>query len=153
MLPWELRGYAPQISGIAQTNATVTISHNGRVIYQKKVPPCPFIVDDLNQSVQGTLDVKVTEEDGRVNSFQISAASTPFLTRQGQVRYKLAAGRPRASMSHHTENETFLSSEASGEFFPILHSMVVCSSPGMIITPGRWVSGKICSGWGRSRST
>ncbi len=26
MLPWELRGYAPQISGIAQTNATVTIS-------------------------------------------------------------------------------------------------------------------------------
>ncbi|MBZ4072408.1 fimbria/pilus outer membrane usher protein [Escherichia fergusonii] len=113
MLPWELRGYAPQISGIAQTNATVTISHNGRVIYQKKVPPGPFIVDDLNQSVQGTLDVKVTEEDGRVNSFQISAASTPFLTRQGQVRYKLAAGRPRASMSHHTENETFLSSEAS----------------------------------------
>ncbi|MFG3825253.1 fimbria/pilus outer membrane usher protein, partial [Escherichia coli] len=35
MLPWELRGYAPQISGIAQTNATVAISHNGRVIYQK----------------------------------------------------------------------------------------------------------------------
>lgn len=55
----------------------------------------------------------MTEEDGRVNSFQISAASTPFLTRQGQVRYKLAAGRPRASMSHHTEIETFLSSEAS----------------------------------------
>lgn len=36
MLPWELRGYAPQISGIAQTNATVTVSHSGRVIYQKK---------------------------------------------------------------------------------------------------------------------
>lgn len=36
MLPWELRGYAPQISGIAQTNATVTISQSGRVIYQKK---------------------------------------------------------------------------------------------------------------------
>ncbi|WP_252401643.1 fimbria/pilus outer membrane usher protein, partial [Escherichia coli] len=31
MLPWELRGYAPQISGIAQTNATVTISQSGRV--------------------------------------------------------------------------------------------------------------------------
>ncbi|WP_167852471.1 fimbria/pilus outer membrane usher protein [Escherichia sp. E4694] len=113
MLPWELRGYAPQISGVAQTNATVTISHTGRVIYQKKVPPGPFIIDDLNQSVQGTLDVKVTEEDGRVNNFQVSAASTPFLTRQGQVRYKLAAGRPRPSLSHHTENETFLSNEAS----------------------------------------
>ncbi|HCJ8380690.1 TPA: fimbria/pilus outer membrane usher protein, partial [Escherichia coli] len=113
MLPWELRGYAPQISGIAQTNATVTISQSGRVIYQKKVPPGPFIIDDLNQSVQGTLDVKVTEEDGRVNNFQVSAASTPFLTRQGQVRYKLAAGQPRPSMSHQTENETFFSNEVS----------------------------------------
>lgn len=113
MLPWELRGYAPQISGIAQTNATVTVSHSGRVIYQKKVLPGPFIIDDLNQSVQGTLDVKVTEEDGRVNNFQVSAASTPFLTRQGQVRYKLAAGQPRTSMSHQTENETFFSNEVS----------------------------------------
>ncbi|EII9935690.1 fimbrial biogenesis outer membrane usher protein [Escherichia coli] len=113
MLPWELRGYAPQISGIAQTNATVTISHSGRVIYQKKVPPGPFIIDDLNQSVQGTLDVKVAEEDGRVNNFQVSAASTPFLTRQGQMRYKLAAGRPRTSISHHTDNETFISHEVS----------------------------------------
>lgn len=115
MLPWELRGYAPQISGIAQTNATVTISQSGRVIYQKKVPPGPFIIDDLNQSVQGTLDVKVTEEDGRVNNFQVSAASTPFLTRQGQVRYKLAAGQPRPSMSHQTENETFLAMKFPGD--------------------------------------
>ncbi len=70
MLPWELRGYAPQISGIAQTNATVTVSHSGRVIYQTKVAPGPFVISDLNQSVQGTLDVKVTEEDGRTNTFR-----------------------------------------------------------------------------------
>ena len=63
--------------------------------------------------MQGTLYVKVSEEDGRVNNFQVSAASTPFLTRQGQVRYKLAAGRPRSSMSHHTEDETFISHEVS----------------------------------------
>lgn len=42
MLPWELRGYAPQISGIAQTNATVTVSHSGRVIYQTKVALAPL---------------------------------------------------------------------------------------------------------------
>jgi outer membrane usher protein FimD/PapC len=65
MLPWSLRGYAPQITGIAQTNATVTVSLADRVIYQSKVPPGPFVIQDLNQSVQGTLDVKVTEEDGR----------------------------------------------------------------------------------------
>lgn len=113
MLPWELRGYAPQISGIAQTNATVTISHQGRVIYQTKVAPGPFLISDLNQSVQGTLDVKVMEEDGRENSFQVSAASTPFLTREGQIRYKVASGRARPDMSHHVADETFLSGEAS----------------------------------------
>lgn len=113
MLPWELRGYAPQISGIAQTNATVTVSHAGRVIYQTKVAPGPFLISDLNQSVQGTLDVKVTEEDGRVNSFQVSAASTPFLTREGQVRYKFAAGRARPDISHHVIDDTFASGEAS----------------------------------------
>lgn len=112
MLPWALRGYAPQISGIAQTNATVTVSLADRVIYQTKVPPGPFVIQDLNQSVQGTLDVKITEEDGRVNTFQVSAASVPFLTRQGQMRYKLAAGKARQDMSHELEGNAF----ASGEF-------------------------------------
>lgn len=113
MLPWELRGYAPQISGVAQTNATVTVSHSGRVIYQTNVPPGPFLITDLNQSVQGTLDVQVTEENGRVNTFQVSAASTPFLTRQGQIRYKIASGRARPDISHHVTSESFVSGEAS----------------------------------------
>lgn len=68
----------PQITGIAQTNATVTVSLADRVIYQSKVPPGPFVIQDLNQSVQGTLDVKVTEEDGRVSTFQVSAESCRF---------------------------------------------------------------------------
>lgn len=113
MLPWELRGYAPQISGVAQTNATVTVKHEGRIIYQTKVAPGPFIITDLNQSVQGTLDVEVTEDDGRVNTFQVSAASTPFLTRQGQVRYKVTSGRMRPDLSHSVVNDTFISGEAS----------------------------------------
>lgn len=113
MLPWELRGYAPQISGIAQTNATVTVSHSGRVIYQTKVAPGPFVITDINQSVQGTLDVQIAEEDGRTNTFQVSAVSTPFLTREGQVRYKIAAGRARPDISHHVVSDTFVSSEAS----------------------------------------
>lgn len=75
--------------------------------------PRPFVITDLNQSVQGTLDVKITEEDGRTNTFQVSAASTPFLTREGQVRYKIAAGRARPDISHHVIDETFASGEAS----------------------------------------
>ncbi|RSB33510.1 fimbria/pilus outer membrane usher protein [Enterobacter cloacae] len=113
MLPWSLRGYAPQISGIAQTNATVTVSQADRIIYQTKVPPGPFVIQDINQSVQGTLDVIVAEEDGHTSTFQVSAASVPFLTRKGQVRYKLAGGKPRQDSSHNVESEAFLSSEFS----------------------------------------
>ena len=113
MLPWSLRGYAPQITGLAQTNATVTVSLADRVIYQSNVPPGPFVIQDLNQSVQGTLDVKVTEEDGRVSTFQVSAESVPFLTRKGQVRYKLAAGKARKDASHDVEDNAFMSGEFS----------------------------------------
>ena len=113
MLPWSLRGYAPQIAGIAQTNATVTVSLADRVIYQTKVPPGPFVIQDLNQSVQGTLDVKITEDDGRVSTFQVSAASVPFLTRKGQVRYKLA----REDASHALEDSAFMSGEFSWGLF------------------------------------
>ncbi|HHD2918839.1 fimbria/pilus outer membrane usher protein [Enterobacter kobei] len=117
MLPWSLRGYAPQIAGIAQTNATVTVSLADRVIYQTKVPPGPFVIQDLNQSVQGTLDVKITEDDGRVSTFQVSAASVPFLTRKGQVRYKLAVGKPREDASHALEDSAFMSGEFSWGLF------------------------------------
>ncbi|MRE60738.1 fimbria/pilus outer membrane usher protein, partial [Morganella morganii] len=63
--------------------------------------------------VQGTLDVKVTEEDGRVSTFQVSAESVPFLTRKGQVRYKLAAGKARKDASHDVEDTGFMSGEFS----------------------------------------
>ncbi len=97
MLPWSLRGYAPQITGIAQTNATVAVSLANRVIYQSKVPPGPFVIQILTSRFRARWTSKVTEEDGRVNTFQVSAESVPFLTRKGQVRYKLAAGKaPRA---------------------------------------------------------
>ncbi len=38
MLPPNLRGYAPDISGVAHTTAKVTVSQMGRVIYETQVP-------------------------------------------------------------------------------------------------------------------
>lgn len=85
----------------------MTVSQADRIIYQTKVPPGPFVIQDINQSVQGTLDVTVAEEDGHTSTFQVSAASVPFLTRKGQVRYKLAGGKPRQDSSHQVESEAF----------------------------------------------
>ncbi|CAM8373070.1 fimbria/pilus outer membrane usher protein [Escherichia coli] len=94
MLPPDLRGYAPQITGVAQTNAKVTVSQNNRIIYQENVPPGPFAITNLFNTLQGQLDVKVEEEDGRVTQWQVASNSIPYLTRKGQIRYTTAMGKP-----------------------------------------------------------
>ncbi|MCX4162428.1 MULTISPECIES: fimbria/pilus outer membrane usher protein [Paraburkholderia] len=95
MLPTSLRGYAPTITGIARSAATVTISQQDRVLFVTTVPPGPFSLRDLDPSLRGTLDVTVTEEDGSVRRFQVTTANVLYLARQGQVRYKSTVGKPR----------------------------------------------------------
>ncbi|WP_433587443.1 outer membrane usher protein [Providencia alcalifaciens] len=111
MLPPNLRGYAPEVTGIANTNSTVTISQQGRVIYTTHVAPGPFRIQDLNDAVSGTLDVKVEGQDGSLQEFQVDTASLPYLTRPGQVQYKLALGQP-TDIDRHSQGDTF----ATGEF-------------------------------------
>jgi len=111
MLPPALRGYAPEVSGIAKTNAKVTVLQQGRVLYETTVPSGPFRIQDLSSAVNGKLDVKVEEQDGSIQQFQVDTASIPYLTRPGMVQYKLATGRP-SEYDHHIEGPTF----ATGEF-------------------------------------
>ncbi len=111
MLPPNLRGYAPEVTGVAKTNAKVIISQQGRVLQETQVAAGPFRIQDLNDMVSGALDVRVEEQDGTVQTFTVNTASIPYLTRPGQVRYKLAAGHP-SDMQHHTDGPQF----ASGEF-------------------------------------
>nr|WP_255562182.1 fimbria/pilus outer membrane usher protein [Rahnella sp. PD12R] len=113
MLPPSLRGYAPQVTGIAKTNAKVSISQNGRVIYQTNVSPGPFVVQDLTEAVQGALDVKIEEENGSVTTYQVTTATIPFLTRKGQVRFKTAMGKPTTGSSNHALQPGFYSGEMS----------------------------------------
>jgi len=94
MMPPNMRGYAPEVTGIAQTNATVIISQQGRVIFSEQVAPGPFRIQNLSDAVSGTLDVKVEEQNGTVQEFQVETANLPYLTRPGQIQYKLALGKP-----------------------------------------------------------
>lgn len=111
MLPPSLRGYAPEVVGIARTNATVTISQKGRVLYETQVAAGPFRIQDINDAVSGELEVKVEEQDGSVQTFNISTANIPYLTRPGSVQYKISAGKP-SDWEHRTEGALF----SSGEF-------------------------------------
>ncbi|GAB1437386.1 fimbrial biogenesis outer membrane usher protein [Providencia sp.] len=113
MLPPSLRGYAPQVTGIAKTNAMVVISQDGRVIKQTRVAPGPFNIQDITEAVQGTLDVTIEEEDGSKTTYQVTAASLPFLTRQGQVLYKFAIGKSDPFGRSQKTDPRFISGEAS----------------------------------------
>ena len=50
MLPSQLRGYAPAISGVANSNARVTVRQNGNVVYETYVAPGPFYINDIQQA-------------------------------------------------------------------------------------------------------
>lgn len=112
MLPPNLRGYAPEITGVAKSNATVIVSQQGRIIYQTQVAAGPFRIQDLSDALTGELDVEVEEQDGSTQTFTVNTATVPYLTRPGQLRYKFATGRP-TELHHHVNGETFVSSEFS----------------------------------------
>jgi len=111
-LPPNLRGYAPEIVGVAKTNAKVTISQQGRVIYESTVAAGPFHIQDLNAATSGKLDVQIQEQDGSVQKFSMNTSDIPYLTRPGSVRYKLATGKTASYLQHSANGPAF----GSGEF-------------------------------------
>lgn len=99
MLPNSMRGYAPLIRGVASTNAKVTIRQNGVQIYQTTVAPGPFTINDLYPTgYGGSLEVTVTEADGRTHTFSVPYASVAQLLRPGTTRFDLAAGQLLTSL-------------------------------------------------------
>jgi outer membrane usher protein len=103
MLPDSLRGYAPIVNGVANTNARVVIMQNGNVIYQTTVAPGPFSITDLNPtSFQGDLTVEVFEANGQVSTFTVPFSAVPGSLRPGLSRYSFTAGQVRQIEGVHT---------------------------------------------------
>lgn len=96
MLPDSLRGYAPLIRGIAQSNARVSVTQNGVKLYETTVAPGPFEINDLYATgYGGDLRVTVTEADGSQHSFSVPYASVVQLLRPGITRYNVVVGEAR----------------------------------------------------------
>jgi len=94
MLPQSMRGYAPIVRGIAETNAHVIIRQRGYVIYDANVAPGAFAIEDLYPTgYGGDLDVEVTEADGRVQRFTVPYSAVQQLLRPGQNRWSVAVGK------------------------------------------------------------
>ncbi|RTF80433.1 fimbrial biogenesis outer membrane usher protein [Serratia marcescens] len=96
MLPPNLQGYAPEVRGIAKSNAKITVSQEGRTLYETTVAPGPFAINDLYATnYAGDLTVVVTEADGSVSTFTVPFAAVPESIRPGQSRYSAIVGRSR----------------------------------------------------------
>lgn len=94
MLPQSMRGYAPIVRGIAETNAHIIIRQRGYIIYDANVAPGPFAIEDLYPTgYGGDLDVEVIEADGRVQRFTVPFSSVAQLLRPGQNRWSVAVGK------------------------------------------------------------
>lgn len=94
MTPDGMRSYAPEIRGIAQSNALVTIRQGENIIYQTTVSPGPFIINDVFPSGYGSdLVVTVKESDGSEQIFSVPYSSVAQLLRPGMSRFSLSAGK------------------------------------------------------------
>ncbi len=97
MLPESLRGYAPDIRGIARTNARVTVRQGGQVLYETTVTPGEFLINDLYPTgYGGDLVVTVRESDGTEQTFTVPYASVAQLLRPGSSRYAITGGEVRS---------------------------------------------------------
>ncbi|WP_369310239.1 fimbria/pilus outer membrane usher protein [Providencia rettgeri] len=104
MLPSSMRGFAPVIRGIAQSNAEVTVKQNNYVIYQSYVSPGAFEIDDLYPTgTSGDLTVIIKEADGSERSFIVPFSSIAIMQREGQLKYSLTGGKYKSSSAGELE--------------------------------------------------
>lgn len=96
MLPDSLRGYAPVVRGIAETNARVEVRQNQQLIHSTTVSPGSFVIEDLYPTgYGGDLEVTVIEADGRRRAFKVPFGAVPQMLRAGSSRYAITAGKVR----------------------------------------------------------
>ncbi|CAI1728458.1 fimbria/pilus outer membrane usher protein [Serratia proteamaculans] len=97
MLPDSLRGYAPEVCGIARTNAEVVVRQNGYEIYRTYVAPGAFVINDMYPTGgSGDLQVTIKEADGSEQHIVVPFASLPVLQREGRLKYSLTGGQYRS---------------------------------------------------------
>ncbi len=111
MRPWESRGYAPDISGIASTPSRITVKQNGYTVYSKMVPAGPYRLDDLRPMGNGDLVVTVEDESGNKTEQVYPVTTLPTLLRPGEFQYNVAVGKKNNSneldKAFHSDTDLF----------------------------------------------
>ena len=105
MLPPNLQGYAPEVRGIAKSNAKITVSQEGARCTKPPCPPgrSPFRISTARCAVSWTSRWKSKTAPSRPS---VDTATIPYLTRPGYVRYNVALGKTSA-YDHRTRGRCF----------------------------------------------
>ncbi|OKP02055.1 fimbria/pilus outer membrane usher protein [Xenorhabdus eapokensis] len=108
MLPDSLKGFAPIIRGIAQSNAQVTIKQNGYIIYESYVSPGPFVINDLHPTTStGDIEIIVKEADGKEHRSVQTFSVVPIMLRENSLRHSLTLGKYQSN-SHRGKKPYFM---------------------------------------------
>ncbi len=91
MLPNEL-GYTPVFSGMANSDARVTLTQNGSTVYSEMVPPGPFEINNANLLSSGDVTMTITEKDGTVRTQFFPLTIVPNMLNPGDIEYSIYAG-------------------------------------------------------------
>ncbi|WP_151810636.1 fimbria/pilus outer membrane usher protein [Acinetobacter bereziniae] len=113
MYPSSQQGYAPNVRGIAKSNAKVVIRQNNNIVYQINVAPGPFLIQDLNPAYgSGDLHVSVEESDGSIQVYLVPYSSLPVLQREGRTNYSVLAGEYRNGLLSRKDTKTVVQAAA-----------------------------------------
>ncbi|WP_235432621.1 PefC/AfrB family outer membrane usher protein [Pragia fontium] len=93
MRPWETRGYAPVISGVVNSNATITISQNGYILSSQVVPAGAYQLNNIAPVSNGELTVTVEEDNGTKSVRRYPVATLSSLLRANEFNYNLVVGK------------------------------------------------------------
>lgn len=94
MDPSNRTNYVPTISGLANSEAVVTVTQNDEIILKQSVPAGPFnLTNYFPMNNGGNLYVNVKETDGSEKNFIIPFSSISTLERKGNIRYSLSSGK------------------------------------------------------------
>lgn len=100
MIPAGERSFAPAVSGVARTHATIEVCQNGYLLKTMQVPPGPFNIQDLPAGRGGSdLQVTVLEADGHNQVFTVPWQTPAIALHAGYLKYSLTAGRYRPADS------------------------------------------------------
>ncbi|MEY1424421.1 fimbria/pilus outer membrane usher protein [Morganella morganii] len=109
MQPDNRRGFAPVVTGTANSNATVTVRQNGMVVYQTFVSPGEFRIDDIpSGNMSGDMEVTIEEDNGSTRVFTQAYSSLPTMLRPGMYNYEVSAGEYDGHLTEGSRRQKFI---------------------------------------------